>query len=62
MSVRDGWMVEEALAAFDEHLRRTRGVCSGTRRNYARFVRAFLQTVFPDGPVEVWAAPRFPDS
>ncbi len=39
------------LATFDEHLRRTRGVCPGTRHNYARFVRAFLQTVFDDGPV-----------
>jgi integrase/recombinase XerD len=43
---------EEVLAAFDEHLRRTRGVCVKARRNYARFVRAFLQEVFPDGPVE----------
>lgn len=53
MSVRDGWTVEDALAAFDEHLRRARGVCAGTRRNYARFAGAFLQTVFPDGRVEV---------
>ena len=28
-------------------------MCAGTRRNYARFVRAFLMTVFADGPVEV---------
>ncbi|MCA1681899.1 MAG: hypothetical protein LC700_01870, partial [Actinobacteria bacterium] len=41
------------LAAFDEHLRRARGVCAGTRRNYARFVGAFLQVVFPDGRVDV---------
>ncbi len=45
--------LEEVLTGFDEHLRRTRGVCPGTRRNYARFVRAFLQTVFPAGLVEV---------
>jgi site-specific recombinase XerD len=44
---------EAVLAGFDEHLHRTRGVCAGTRRNYARFVRAFLHTRFPDGPVEV---------
>jgi integrase/recombinase XerD len=43
--------VEEVLAAFDEHLRRTRGVCAGTRRNYARFAGAFLQAVFAGGPV-----------
>lgn len=53
MSVRDGWTVVAALAAFDEHLRRARGVCTGTRRNYARFVGVFLQAVFPDGRVDV---------
>ncbi len=49
----DPLTLEEVLAAFDEHLRRTRGACAGTRRNYARFVRAFLQTVSGDGPVRV---------
>jgi integrase/recombinase XerD len=53
MSIGDRSTVEEVLAGFDEHLRRTRGVCPGTRRNYARFVRAFLQAVFADGRVEV---------
>jgi len=53
MASHDRLTLEEVLAAFDEHLRRTRGVCAGTRRNYARFVRAFLQTVFPDGQAEV---------
>lgn len=60
MTSRDRLTLEDALAAFDEHLRRTRGVCSGTRRNYARFVRAFLRTVFADGPVGV-AEIRPPD-
>ena len=46
MASGDRLTQEEVLAAFDEHLRRTRGVCAGTRRNYARFVRAFLVTVF----------------
>ena len=41
MASRDRLTLEEVLAAFDEHLRRTRGVCAGTRRNYARFARAF---------------------
>ena len=53
MSVRVGWSVEEALADFDEHLRRTRGVCAGTRRNYARFAGGFLERMFPDSQVEV---------
>jgi site-specific recombinase XerD len=53
MTTRDRLTLEEVLTGFDKHLRRTRGVCSGTRGNYARFVRAFLQTMFPAGPVEV---------
>jgi site-specific recombinase XerD len=53
MTSRDQLAPEEVLAAFDEHLRRTRGVCAGTRRNYARFVRGFLRSQFADGPVEV---------
>jgi integrase/recombinase XerD len=53
MTSRDQLALEEMLAAFDEHLRRTRGVCAGTRRNYARFVRGFLRSQFADGPVEV---------
>ena len=53
METRDRLTLEELLTAFDEHLRRTRGVCPGTRRDYARFVRAFVRTVFADGPVGV---------
>ena len=53
MMTRDRLTLEGVLAGFDEHLRRTRGVCPGTRRNYARFVRALLQTMFPAGRVEV---------
>jgi hypothetical protein len=51
-SVRVGWSVEETLAAFDEHLRRARGVCAGTRVNYARLAGGFLEGMFPDGLVE----------
>jgi hypothetical protein len=50
VSIRDGWSVEAALAAFDEHLRRARGVCAGTRRNYARFVGGFLEWTFALSP------------
>jgi site-specific recombinase XerD len=53
METRDRLTLEELLTAFDEHLRRTHGVCPGTRRDYARFVRAFVRTVFADGPVGV---------
>lgn len=48
-----GWTTEAALAAFDTHLRRARGVCAGTRANYSRWVRAFLDGRFPDGHVQV---------
>ena len=53
MASQDRLTLEETLAAFDEHLRRTRGLGAGTRRNYARFVRRFLVAVFDDGPVEI---------
>jgi integrase/recombinase XerD len=52
MSVRKRWTVEALLAAFDEHLDRVRGVGPGARRNYVRWVRAFLDEVFGDGRVE----------
>src|SRR5664279_1001553 len=44
--------VEDLIAAFDEYLRRVRGVCAGTRRNYAEYVDQFLVAVFPDGVVD----------
>ena len=53
MTSQDRLTLEETLAAFDEHLRRTRGLGTGTRRNYARVVRGFLVAVFDDDPVEV---------
>ena len=31
------------LAAFDDHLRRVRGVCPEVRRTYARFAGGFLE-------------------
>lgn len=42
---------EVVLCAFDEYLRRVRGVCAGTRRNYVMQARAFLNARFGDGPV-----------
>ncbi len=54
-TTRDRWTAEHVLAAFDEHLRRTRGLCAGTRRNYERYAQAFLATVFANGLVDVAA-------
>jgi Phage integrase, N-terminal SAM-like domain len=53
MTNDDRWTVEALLGAFDEDLRRTRGVCEGTRGNYTRHVRAFLATVSAHGGVDV---------
>jgi len=53
MASQDRLTLEEMLAAFDQHLRRTRGLAVGTRRNYARLVRMFLLAAFGDRPVEV---------
>lgn len=53
MPADSGWTTMVALAAFDDHLRRARGVCGGTRANYARWTRAFLDEHFPDGRFHV---------
>jgi integrase/recombinase XerD len=52
MNIDDETTVGALLAAYDEHLRRVRGVCPGTRRNYARYVGEFLVTVFTDGAAD----------
>jgi integrase/recombinase XerD len=54
-TTRGRWTAELVLAAFDEHLRRTRGLCAGTRHNYERYAQAFLATVFANGLVDVAA-------
>lgn len=51
MATYDRLAVEDVVAAFDEHLRRVRGVCVGTRGNYGRYVGQFLATVVVDGVV-----------
>jgi integrase/recombinase XerD len=53
VAVDSGWTTMAVLAAFDDHLRRARGVCAGTRGNYARWVREFLDARFLDGQVEI---------
>lgn len=54
MATRDRLTAAEGvLTAFDQHLRRTRGVCPEVRHNYARFARAFLAAVFGDDEVDL---------
>ena len=60
MTSHDRLTLEEVLAAFDEHLDRVRGVCPGTRRNYAKYVGEFLMAVFDDRGVE-FAEVRSPE-
>jgi len=52
MSVCDDLTVDALVAGFDEHLRRTRGVCAGTRGNYTSHVRAFFEKVSVHGAVD----------
>jgi hypothetical protein len=54
-TTRGRWTGGQVLGAFEEHLRRSRGLCAGTRRNYGRYAHAFLQAVFVGGPVDVAA-------
>lgn len=53
MNTSDRLALGDVLAVFEEHLRRTRGVCPGTRRNYVKYVRAFLEATCSSGPVEL---------
>jgi len=55
MTTRDEQTVPSLLAAFDEHLRRRRGLCPGVRRNYVGHVRAFLVRVAWDQQVDLSA-------
>ena len=40
---------DDLIASFDEHLRRVRGVCLRTKRNYGEYVDQSLVAVFSDG-------------
>jgi integrase/recombinase XerD len=52
MATREGSTLDDVLADFDEYLRRVRGVCVGTRRNYTRYVGEFLVARFAGGVVD----------
>jgi site-specific recombinase XerD len=45
--------IDEVVDAYRRHLERTRGACAVTRRNYGKYVGAFLDGVFGDGPVDL---------
>lgn len=53
MAIAGSSTTDVALAAFDDHLRRVRGVCPEVRRSYGRVAGEFLEMVFGDGPVDL---------
>ena len=53
MAVVGSSTTDVALAAFDDHLRRVRGVCPDVRHSYGRVAGEFLEMVFGDGPVDL---------
>lgn len=52
MAVQGPLTRDVVLVAFEEYLRRTRGVCPEVRHYYSRSVHAFLVALFGDRPVE----------
>jgi integrase/recombinase XerD len=52
MTIQGPLRSEVVLAAFEEHLRRTRGVCPEVRHNYGRYAQAFLDEVFGEELVD----------
>ena len=53
MAVAGSSTTDVALAVFDDHLRRVRGVYPEVRRSYGRVAGEFLGMVFGDGPVDL---------
>ena len=53
MAVAGSSTTDVALAAFDDHLRRVRGVYPEVRRSYGRVAGEFLGMVFGNGPVDL---------
>lgn len=45
--------VDDLVSEFGDHLARTRGTSEAVRANYARYARAFLDTVSLDGAVDL---------
>ena len=52
MTIEDTLSIDAVLTAFDEYLRRVRGVSPEARRNYARYAQSFLSARFDKRPVD----------
>ncbi len=44
---------DAVIVAFDDHMRRARGIGSSARQSYSRLAREFLQEVLGDGPADL---------
>jgi len=53
MAVQGLATTDAVIVAFDDHLRRVRGIGSSARESYSRFARDFLEAVLGDGPVDL---------
>jgi hypothetical protein len=53
MAVQGLAAADAVIVAFDDHLRRARGIGSSARESYSRFARDFLEAVLGDGPVDL---------
>jgi integrase/recombinase XerD len=53
MAVQGLATTDAVIVAFDDHLRRARGIGSSARESYSRFARDFLQAVLGDGRVDL---------
>jgi integrase/recombinase XerD len=53
MAVKGLATTDAVIVAFDDHLRRVRGIGSSARQSYSRFARDFLQAVLGDGRVDL---------
>jgi hypothetical protein len=51
MSIQGPLTSDAVLAAFNDHLRRVRGVCPEVRQTYGRFAQAFLQAAVDNRPL-----------
>jgi len=48
-----GLAADAVVAAFDDYLRRVRGIGSSARQSYSRLARDFLEAVLGDGSVDL---------
>jgi site-specific recombinase XerD len=53
MAVHTEWTLDAVVAAYEQHLRHTRGVCDATLRFYSKHARQFLRAVLGYDPLDL---------